>query len=330
MRLDPAGNQLLPRMYFKHGAYWYVYRGKWKRLDSTYNRALHEYANKTATGGAMVTLLQKTFDAYELRVKQGKMRQSTLDTYNTVKSNLLLAFSNLDPADVTASHIKQFRSHYYGTKLTASNRALVVLREAFEIGMDLGLCDSNPARQVKTVAQSKRTRRLTDAEFNRIRACAKGNLPLIMDVLYYTGQRIGDVLAIRQSDIADGVIHFVQQKTSTPLDIEIGPELDKAIRAARSGPVAGLWLFSKHGKPMSYFTVQSAYKAACERARVTGTTLHDIRAKAITDLSLIGGDAKALAGHTDQKMTDRYIRERVVPRVKSLDTSKTIDRKTQQ
>jgi integrase len=210
------------------------------------------------------------------------------------------------------------------------NRALVVLRETFEIGMDLGLCDSNPARQVKTVAQSKRTRRLTDAEFNRIRACAKGKLPLIMDVLYYTGQRIGDVLAIRQSDISDGVIHFVQQKTGAPLDIEIGPDLDKAIKAARSGPVAGLWLFSKHGKPMSYFTVQSAYKAACERARVEGTTLHDIRAKAITDLSLIGGDAKALAGHTDQKMTDRYIRERVVPRVKSLDTSKTIDRKTQQ
>jgi len=330
MRLDPHGNQLLPRMYYKHGAYWYVYRGKWKRLDSTYNRALHEYANKTAAGGSMIPLIQKTFDAYEVMVKQGKLKKSTLASYSAMKSNLITAFSNMDPADVTASHIKQFRSHYYGTTLNAGNRALVVLRQAFEIGMDLGMCDSNPARQVKRVPERKRERRLTDTEFNRIRACAKGKLPLIMDVLYYTGQRIGDVLAIRQSDISDGVIHFVQQKTGAMLDIEIGPDLEKAIRAARSGPVAGLWLFSKGGKPISYFTVHSAYKAACERARVSDTTLHDIRAKAITDLSLAGGDAMALAGHTDQKMTDRYIRERVVPRVKSLDRSKTIDRRTQQ
>lgn len=320
MRRDPQNNQLLTRMYFKHGAYWYVYRGKWKRLGDNYNRALHEYANATAAGGSMIPLLQKTYDAYTLKVKQGKLRESTLGSYSAVKSKLLLAFKNLDPAEVTPSDIKQFRSHYYGTKPGAANRALVVLREAFDLGMELGLCEYNPASQVKRIPEHKRTRRLTDKEFNRIRACAKGKLPLIMDVLYYTGQRIGDVLAIRQADISDGVIHFVQQKTGAAIDIEIGPKLAETIAEARRGAVTGLLLFSRNGKPLSYYTVQSAYKAACKRAHVEGTTLHDIRAKSITDLSLAGGDATMLAGHKDPKMTDRYIRERVPNRAKSLDS----------
>lgn len=329
MRVDPHGNQLLVRMYYKHGAYWYVVRGKWTRLGQTYNKALHEYANCTAAGGSMVPLIQQTYEAYALKVKRGELTQSTMKAYTSIKPRLLMAFKNMDPAEVTPADIKQFRSHYYASKANAANRALVVLREVFERGMDLGLCDYNPARQVKRITEHKRTRRLTDSEFNRIRAEAKGQLPLIMDVLYLTGQRIGDVLAIRQSDIEDGVIHFTQQKTGAVLDIEMSADLEAAVRAARKGAVTGLWLFSYRGKPMSYYTVRSAYKAACDRAGVTGTTLHDIRAKAITDLSLDGGDAKALAGHTDQKMTDRYIRERVPVRVKSLDRSKTIDMKTQ-
>lgn len=320
MRRDPYGNQLLVRMHYKHGAYWYVYRGKWKRLGDNYNRALREYADATAAGGSMIPLLQKTYDAYDLRVKHGTLRESTLSNYLSAKSNLLLAFKNMDPAEVTPSDIKQFRSHYYGTKPNAGNRALVVLREAFDIGMDLGLCEYNPASQVRRIPEHKRTRRLTDAEFARIRACAKGKLPIIMDVLYYTGQRIGDVLAIRQSDISDGVLHITQQKTGAVIEIGIGPKLEKAIAAARSGTVTGLWLFSRHGRPMVYYTVQSAYKAACKRARVEGTTLHDIRAKSITDVSLAGGDAMTLAGHKDQKMTDRYIREKLPLRAKSLDS----------
>ncbi len=320
MRRDPFGNQLLRRMHYKHGAYWYVHRNRWQRIGHTYNAALRGYAGLQERDGTMPRLIHQTYAVYAARAKAGTLRPSTLKSYNVVKPKLLEVFAAIDPPDVTPSHIRQFLAHCYTSKPGTANRALAILREAFNTGMEQGLCDFNPAAQVKRKPQAKRTRRLTDAEFKAIRQCARGQMPLIMDVLYYTGQRIGDVLKIKQGDITGGVIHIVQQKTGKAIDIEIGPDLDVAIAKARSGPVTGMWLFSRRGKPLPYSTVHSAYQTACKRAGVTGTTIHDIRAKTITDLTLRGEDPQALAGHTDAKMTADYVREHRPARVKSLDS----------
>jgi integrase len=320
MRRDPFGNELLKRMYFKHGAYWHVRRNRWQKIGSTYNAALRGYAGLQDRDGTMPKLINQTYDAYSARVKAGSLRQSSMNSYNVVKPKLMEVFAMIDPPDVTPAHIRQFIGHCYTGRLGTGNRALSVLREAFDIGIEQGLCDFNPASQVKRKKQPKRTRRLTDAEFKGIRQCAKGDMPLIMDVLYYTGQRIGDVLAIKQSDISGGVLHVTQQKTGAQIAIDIGPLLEQAISAARSGQVTGLWLFSKHGKPYSYFTVQSQYKSACKRAGIDGTTLHDIRAKTITDMTIRGDNAQSLAGHSDAKMTADYVRETVATKVKSLDS----------
>lgn len=324
MRRDPYGNQLLKRMHYKHGAYWYIHRNRWQKIGHTYNAALRGYAGLQERDGTMPRLIHQTYATYALRVKEGTLRPSTLKSYNVLKPRLLEVFSKIDPQDVTPVHVRQFLAHCYTSTPGTANRALAILREAFNVGIDQGLCEFNPAAQVKRKRQVKRTRRLTDAEFKRIRQCAKGQLPLIMDVLYYTGQRIGDVLKIKQADISGGVIHIVQQKTGAEVDIEIGPELEKVIAKARSGPVTGLWLFSRHGKPISYSTVHSAYETACKRAGVLDTTLHDIRAKTITDISLRGDDPQALAGHTDAKMTADYVREHRPARVKSLDSLWTV------
>lgn len=320
MRRDPHGNQLLSRMHYKHGSYWYVHRNRWQRIGSTYNSALRGYAALTETAGMMPRLINQTYANYELRVKSGDLKQSSLDGYNVIKPKLLEVFANIDPPDVTPSHVRQYIAHCYGAKPSVGNRALAILREVFNHGIEQGMCEFNPALQVKRRKLPKRTRRLTDAEFKNIRHYAKGQLPLIMDVLYYTGQRIRDVLAIKQSDIADGVLKIEQQKTGALVDIEIGPELEKVIAEARSGRVTGLWLFSVRGKPISYWTVHSAYKVACERAGVPHTTLHDIRAKTITDMTIRGVDAQNLAGHTDARMTASYVREKVPKRAKSLDS----------
>src|SRR5262249_8437843 len=50
-------------------------------------------------------------------------------------------------------------------------------------------------------------------------------------LLLYTGQRVGDVAKMRRSDISDGLIHVVQQKTGTELWVPIHPELERAMQA---------------------------------------------------------------------------------------------------
>lgn len=319
MRKDPHGNELLRGMHYKHGAYYFVRHNKWRLLGRTYNAALKAYAGAQEAPGAMPRLIKQTYDVYSLRARQGDLAPSTHEGYNVVKPKLLEVFAQIDPVDVTPSHIRQFLAHCYGASPGMANRALVVLRGVFDYGIEQGVCDYNPAAQVKLKKGRVRSRRMTDAEFARIRHCAKGQLPLIMDVLYYTGQRIGDVLAIRQSDISNGVLRITQQKTGALIDIQIGPELEQVILEARRTRVAGLWLFSRNGKPLRYGTIHKAFQAACVAARVEGCTIRDIRAKTITDIAVDGGDAQDLAGHSDAKMTRRYVKEKVAKKVKSLD-----------
>lgn len=325
MRRDQHGNQLLKRMHYKHGAYWYVHRNQWRQIGRNYNAALRAYAGLQESSGTMPRMIHQTYAEYAARAKAGTLQASTLKSYNVIKPRLLEVFAVIDPPDVTPALVRQFLAHCYTGKPGTSNHALAILREVFNTAIDQGVCEFNPAAQVKRKRQTKRTRRLTDAEFKAIRQCAKGQLPLIMDVLYYTGQRIGDVLKIKQADISGGEIHIIQQKTGKEIDIEIGPELEAAITKARSGPVTGMWLFSHRGKPLPYSTVHSAYQTACKRAGVTGTTIHDIRAKTITDMTLRGDDPQALAGHTDAKMTADYVREHRPAKVKSLDNFRKID-----
>lgn len=51
-------------------------------------------------------------------------------------------------------------------------------------------------------------------------------------------------------------------------------------------------------------------------AGVLDTRLHDMRAKSITEANRQGLDAKGLAGHSSQSMTDRYIRDRDLEPIK--------------
>ena len=74
----------------------------------------------------------------------------------------------------------------------------------FELGMDLGLNKFNTAHHVKNIHH-----------------CAKGLLPLIMDVLYYTGQQIRDMQAIKQSDINGKIPSITQQKIEARIEIEM-------------------------------------------------------------------------------------------------------------
>ena len=55
-------------------------------------------------------------------------------------------------------------------------------------------------------------------------------------LLFYTGQRSGDVVRMRRADISGGAIRVVQEKPGVELSIQIHPDLAEAIKA---GPTKG-------------------------------------------------------------------------------------------
>jgi integrase len=135
----------------------------------------------------------------------------------------------------------------------------------------------------------------------------------VLELCYYTGQRVGDVLRIRRADLIGEGIAFTQQKTGSKLIVRWTPELRAAVERAKQlhGNIAALTLLhSRTGRAPRYNAVREQWAAACRVAGVEDARLHDIRAMAATVAKRQGLDAQALLGHADPSTTKGYLRGR--------------------
>ena len=126
-------------------------------------------------------------------------------------------------------------------------------------------------------------------------------------MLLYTGQRAGDVVKMRRSDVADGLIRLIQEKTGTELSIPLHPALIAAIKAA---PAKGVTLIGDvNGRPVRRATLTLIMKKAVELAGLpTRCVPHGLRKAMMRRLAESGSSAKeiaAISGH-------RTLRDRAV------------------
>lgn len=75
----------------------------------------------------------------------------------------------------------------------------------------------NPCQGVKGFKEIGRSRYITDAEFDHIKAHAHFTVIDAMDLALLTGQRPADVLKLKRTDIRDGALWIVQNKTGQRL-----------------------------------------------------------------------------------------------------------------
>lgn len=311
MRPRKKDRHLPARVYFKNGAYWYVEKNKWQRLSSDLASALHRYAelvDATYSGG-MSELIDKVLAHIEPQLATNTVKQ-----YKVAAAKLKPILVEFSPSQVLPRHIAQIKLSMASTPNMA-NRCLSFLRVVFSYAVEWQLCDSNPCIGIKRHAEKKRDRYITDAEFIAIKSAAEHRaIPAIMDLCFLTGQRISDVLSIKNQDISSDCIRIVQQKTKTKLAIAMTDDLAATIHAIREShpPLKGVdhLLYSRNRDAYAYGTIKDAFERARTSAGIVGVTLHDIRAKSLTDADLQGLNAQKLGGHSDPRMTDRYIRRR--------------------
>lgn len=320
-RKDPAGNVLPRRLRWKHGRYWYVHKDNWRPLERTYAASLAIYNRIMASDSGFGGLVDRALAHTYIKVQTGAMAEATWQQYNQCAEVIKRTFAEFQPSEITQAHVSQFHD-FHAKKRNMANRYLTVLRIVMDCGVRWGEMPYNAAASVKRHQEDKRTRYVTDAEYAAIRASARTWVKLLMDMLYLTGQRIDDVLALRLADISDEGIYFQQKKTGSRISVAMTAELSdlvREIRALHGGRVAILspYLFHPRGKAerYSYYTARDAYRLAVEAAKVKDTTLHDIRAKSLTDADSEGKDAQRLAGHSSAAMTKRYLRLRKTEKV---------------
>jgi integrase len=298
-------------VYFRHGAYWHVKRGKWTRLGSSLEGALAEYARIYETPeGSMAELIDTA-----LAHIRPTLKRSTATQYEGAARKLKKMLVQFSPEQVKPKHIAAIKLQMSKTPNMA-NRCLSLLRQVFHFALEQQLIESNPAVGIRRHIEPKRTRLISMTEYEAIYAKAGPRLQVVMDLLIRTGQRVNDVLSIRRADLTEEGIRFVQQKTGAKLIVHWTPELRAVVERAKTlhGNVRALTLLhNRRGKRPDYRTVALQWTTACEAAGVADAHLHDLRAVALTAARQQGLNATGLAGHSSPAQTARYLRDRQEP-----------------
>lgn len=188
------------------------------------------------------------------------------------------------------------------------NGCLALLNAAWTVAREQGYTDADI--RVRKLPQHGRDRKVTDAEFRRIRDAAPAWLKVALDLGYLTAARPADIRGLKWEQVADR-LDLRQIKTKVRQTFSLSDDLAGTLAAARNRPVLGLYVVADgKGRRISKGRLERAMRAACEAAGVADTTFRDIRAMAATDAEEQGQDAQALLGHANARMTERYLRNR--------------------
>jgi integrase len=312
-----------------HGAYWYRppaidgVKQKPVRIgpqgeEHLVWRFMLTLKEPEATGP--ITLLRDCFDRYTREVLPTLAPRTQID-YARHVATLKATFGHMRPEELQPRHIGQFLDRPKG-KIQA-NRQVAVLSAIFSkmVGRWY-VCDKNPCQHVERNPAGKRTRYITDAEFDAVKAIAPIRVQIMMDLALLTGQRQGDLLALPLKNVTAEGILFKQGKTGKRLLVGISPLLQEVLdRAAKLLP-QNLWgtvvrTSKAGGAPYTSEGFRALWQRVMSKALRLGViseryTFHDIRAKCVSDTKNIQ-DAFERAGHTSMAMTrgtyDRGIRK---------------------
>ena len=248
-------------------------------------------------------------------------RRTQIDTLRYVET-LRGLWGDVDADKLTARTIGQWMNGGPTRGRIQRGKIVSVLATVYKYAVGQWfLVDSNPTRDLRMPKANKRTRYVTDEEFEAVKALCSSRLRAAMDLAYLTGQRQGDILKLRWDhiDVNQRVIHIRQGKTGKRFGIAITDALEEVlVRCKRMTPALprAYVLRTKEGERYTSEGFRTMWQRTIQKAVRLGAikspfTFHDLRAKSASDNADIE-DAAKLLGHQNSQMTrsvyDRSVR----------------------
>ena len=237
----------------------------------------------------------------------GKMRP------NVISQHHVFSFMEWRAKTAGMEQAKRSGNAYEPANQTA-NKNKACLQSMCSWALQRGKLKQNPCVGVKKLKTKARDRYINDFEYQAIYNCAPPACRVAMEISYLCMARIGDVMQLTMRDVLDDGLFIEQGKTGKKQIKLWSKRLTAAIESARNLPrrqgMTTIFLISKQdGSPYSTRSIQSQYSKACVEAKVTGATLHDLKAKGVSDFEGTLADKQNAAGHTTPGQTATYDRK---------------------
>lgn len=316
-RKRKTDKHLPSRVYFKHGAYFYIdSKNKWHKLDNNFQRAMAKWSANFAEQKPIIKMAD-LIDRYMSEIAPLKSKKSYQNNIWQIKP-IRVMFSDLLPSSVTPVHVYQYMDSRAKVSKYSANREKELLSHIFSFAIRWGIVRDNPCKNVKSFSEKSRTRYVTDDEFKAVQSICSDFFKEIMNLAYLTGLRKGDLLNLNLSHLADDGIKIDTNKTGAKIIIEWTDELKKCINEIRSlrGILRTDLIVNKKGKKYTSSGFNAIWarimkKALTQELITERFRFHDLRRKAATDAQKAGGReyARQLLGHTTQSITAKYIND---------------------
>ncbi|VVT28020.1 Site-specific recombinase XerD [Roseovarius sp. EC-HK134] len=259
--------------------------------------------------GALIDHYRKSPRYKNLKPRTGLDYDKYLDFFREI-------MGEANPAKMQRKDVIRLRDAN-AEKAYFANYSLRVLRVLMEHCVDLGWRETNPARGVPEIKTAKTEREPWPRELLDVyRAhCALGTRErLVMELCVGTGQRIGDVLTMRWSNIENGAVWVRQSKTSKELWVPILPELQAALDVASRHSV--YILTNEQGtNRWSYRGASAAVRKVREQIGAVAYDIHSWRYNAACELleagcgddliAAVTGQSPAMVQHYTKKVRQR-------------------------
>lgn len=256
-----------------------------------------------------------------------------------------LAFGEWLVADVTADTLERLREvtsirgkHTSAAGASApvggpvaANRNLRLVRAAFNWAIDKGLVERSPFKRgerttIKFPHEEARSRRLQTGEEERLFAACGELLRAVVEAAIETGCRRGELLELQWHQVqltapAEIWLPAGKTKTGRPRRVPISTRLARILEMRRDALRSALDLQDDENVPgdahvfgneigQPHGAIKTAWRLACERAKITDLHFHDLRREAGSRWMEAGVPLATIQrwlGHTNIAQTSTYL-----------------------
>lgn len=213
--------------------------------------------------------------------------------------------------DIQRRHITKHRDAKRSTP-AAANKIVATMSVLMQYAIDMEYRETNPAHRIAFLPVGEYRRWPDDAVTYALERFPE-RLRRAIVLAVHTGQRQGDVLAMRWSDYDGEGIQVVQQKTGAklwiPCSAALKTELDEWKRDRSSVTI----IVNTHGRPYKGWSFASLFSVEVKKHQeLHGLVFHGLRKTAAARLAEAGcstHEIAAITGHKTLGMLMHYTRE---------------------
>jgi integrase len=237
-----------------------------------------------------------------------ELKQSSRQTYRAALEPIAKAHGHRT-AKITHRQAAKLIADIGATKPAMANLTKRVLQAVYKFAVKAGWVEANPIIGIDAFKGGSH-HTWTEGELQTFekRWPIGTRQRLAYALLLYTTQRVGDVAKMHRSDLVDGELHVIQQKTGAELYLPFVEEIRTALTAY---PAKGLTLFGRaDGKPMTRAGITSFMRDAIAEAGLPAKCVsHGLRKagmRRMAEAEKTVHQIAAVSGHKSLREVERY------------------------